>query len=263
MDLTKFANKRARISKSEQGEPRSQSHRRPAHAQRVIPAAASTSKAGASKAEQQPTENWDASKRDWTKHLQNGAHGRMRLLFVGHNPSQKSWELTAPYAHPSNYFWKIMRVANFAPVEMCEASLFSEFPARFRIGFADLFVTMGSVASNVSAPRGQKWQTSEFCPRVADACGGLAPNVVALVSKAVAQKLLRGWKGDFGPVGTGEEWGLTGLESSEIWVVPSTSGRAVISWEDRLEPFQRLSEYVASEFSKTEADDGVNEGEGS
>lgn len=146
----------------------------------------------------------------------------------------------APYAHPSNSFWKLLRDAEIAPAEMCAAKEYARYPKECGIAFADLFVTSGSLASAVNAPVG--WGAEQFCARIARESGGLAPHVVACVSKGVAKKLLKGWDGEFGAVGDGVKWKLNGLQKSQVWVLPSTSGRAGMKWEQRVAPFKLLAE---------------------
>ncbi len=193
-----------------------------------------------------------AELRDWGRHMRNGAHGRMRVLFLGHNPSEKSWDMCAPYAHGSNRFWKLLADSRLAPADMCEPHLHTEFPEKLGLAFADLIVTRGSVAADVKdvvdpnsvAERILRW-------------AGTPPRIVACVSKSVAQKFLPGWKGSFGQVGVGRDWRLKGLEDSAIWVLPSTSGRAGLKWVDRLQPFVDLNDVVKD----WDWPDGVVDGE--
>ncbi len=252
-DLLKFRSTRSRIAKVRPA-PRAVPRRRSSTLRTTTTGTDSSARCRttASADSVSDGENWDPNERDWSKGLCSGAHGRMRILFVGHNPSQRSWETTAPYAHKSNSFWKLLREAGFAPPELCEPHKFTLFPRKCSIGFADLFVTMGSVASDIKEPLDPLWRTKEFCPRIVAASGSLAPNVIACVSKSVAEKLLKGWKGGYGPVGSGAEWNLSGLEDSMIWVLPSSSGRAGMKWSDRLEPFQRLSRFVDETFPRPE-----------
>ncbi|KNC71846.1 hypothetical protein SARC_15610 [Sphaeroforma arctica JP610] len=63
-------------------------------------------------------------------------------------------------------------------------------------------------------------------------------------STIVAKKLLAGWSGGFGPAGVGRDWQLHGLRDVLMWVLPSTSGRAVMTWEQRISPFRELKAYL-------------------
>lgn len=178
---------------------------------------------------------------DWSRHF--GNHNPLRVVFVGHNPSTKSWTTIAPYAHGSNHLWKILQTTGLVPQELCEPRLHTCLPERVGIGFIDLFVSSGSDASRVqpNAEKDMKWRRL-FLERFERATMGKAPMVVCCVSKIVGRKMLGGWKGEFGCVGNGREWQLKGLEKSEIWVMPSTSGRAGMTWEQRVGPFKKLAE---------------------
>lgn len=184
--------------------------------------------------------------RDWSQDL--NVSKPLRVIFIGHNPSTQSWETCAPYAHPSNRFWNLLARAEIAPPQSCKPKLHKTFPTRHGIGFIDLFVTSGSDASQVrpNAHRETEWRV-DFQTRLAHGTCGNPPTVLACVSKIVAKKLQPGWKGAFGPVGTGREWSLQGFEDSEIWVLPSSSGRAPMTWEARLAPYQRLADRLARE----------------
>ena len=48
--------------------------------------------------------------RDWSEHLRQVDEGQ-RVIFVGHNPSVESWKQCIPYAHRSNWFWKVMNLS--------------------------------------------------------------------------------------------------------------------------------------------------------
>lgn len=179
--------------------------------------------------------------RDFAKHL--GSTHPLRVVFVGHNPSAESWARCAPYAHKSNRFWPLLRECGLVPPALCEAYKFAELPAAVGVGFIDLFITSGSDASLVGMPGGASWREL-FFQRLRDGTDGRPPSIICPVSKIVAQKLLVGWRGDYGPAGFGKDWELAGAEDSQVWVLPSTSGRAGLKWEQRLEPFERLNAHI-------------------
>lgn len=185
----------------------------------------------------------DASKRDFSNYL--GPRHPLRVIFVGHNPSDVSWECAAPYAHGSNRFWKLLNESNLAPADLCEPRYFSRLPDEVGIGFIDLFVTSGSDASLVGkgAEKSDEWR-KEFLMRLEKGTKGTPPNILCCLSKIVAKKLLRGWNGAYGFAGQGKDWDLEGADDCEVWVLPSTSGRAGLKWEQRLKPFQELSKKV-------------------
>lgn len=188
-----------------------------------------------------------ACTRDFSNYL--GHRHPLRIIFVGHNPSSKSWEVAAPYAHPTNKFWRLLRDSQLADPALCNAPAFSQLPEAAGIGFIDLFVESGSDAAVIGkhAAKDPVWRR-QFLNRLCNATDGVPPQVLCCVSKVVAKKLLNGWMGDYGPVGVGSDWQLEGCEQSEIWVLPSTSGRAVLSWEQRLAPFKELAEKFRNEL---------------
>lgn len=188
----------------------------------------------------------DAQKRDWSRNLTT--EKPLQLIFIGHNPSDKSWDLCAPYAHVTNRFWPLLKETDLVPPHLCMPSAHAELPRATGIGFVDLFVTGGSDASLVrpDATRVDDWRAA-FLNRVVDGTAGKPPVVLACLSKIVAKKLLKGWNGDFGSAGHGRDWQLAGLEESEVWVLPSTSGRAGMTWEKRLAPFRQLADRLAEE----------------
>lgn len=184
--------------------------------------------------------------RDWTRHLCRTRP--LHAIFIGHNPSDQSWALKQPYAHSTNSFYRLLRDARLAPPQLCDPAHHARLPAEAGLGFADLFVVPGSDASLIQADAAGRdaWRVA-FVKRVVEAVGPNLPAVLCCVSKVVAKKLLVGWQGDFGKVGVGEDWGLDGLERVEVWVLPSSSGRAGMKWEKRLAPFQKLRERLEEE----------------
>lgn len=179
--------------------------------------------------------------RDYARYL--GNEHPLRVIFVGYNPSDKSWEQCAPYSHKSNRFWPLLRQTGLVPEHLSKPEKFAQLPQAVGIGFIDLFVTCGSDASKVGEPGGPSWR-ADFSERLARGTKGIAPSILCPASKIVANKLLTGFKGEYGPAGVGKDWGIAAAESSQIWVMPSTSGRASLSWQQRLEPFQRLADHI-------------------
>ncbi|KAI0566963.1 Uracil-DNA glycosylase-like protein [Gracilaria domingensis] len=182
----------------------------------------------------------DVKKRDFSRYF--GEKHPLRIVFVGHNPSAKSWDEVAPYAHRTNQFWRLLQESQLAPAHLCKPSQHAKLPGCCGIGFIDLFVTSGSDASKIGkrAVRNTEWKQG-FFERLECGTGGTPPRILCCVSKIVARKLLGGWNGEFGHVGSGRDWNLRGAETSEVWILPSTSGRAGLTFQARLEPFQKLA----------------------
>lgn len=184
----------------------------------------------------------DGRSRDFSHFL--GDQHPLRVIFIGHNPSEKSWAEAAPYAHKSNRFWILLKDSGMVDAELAEPRHFTKLPAAVGIGFADLFVTSGSDASKINHEEGASLRR-DVMGRLISGTGGVLPKIICCVSKIVAKKLLDRWSGDYGRAGTGKDWGLEESSTSEIWVLPSTSGRAGLTREQRLKPFQELAQYIA------------------
>lgn len=184
----------------------------------------------------------DGRSRDFSHFL--GDQHPLRVIFIGHNPSEKSWAEAAPYAHKSNRFWVLLKESGMVDAELAEPKHFTRLPAAVGIGFADLFVASGSDASKINHKEGESLRR-DVMSRLMNGTGDVPPKIICCVSKIVAKKLLDGWSGDYGRAGTGKDWGLKEASTSEIWVLPSTSGRAGLTREQRLKPFQELAQYIA------------------
>lgn len=128
--------------------------------------------------------------------------------------------------------------------ELAKPDHFKKLPAAVGIGFADLFVISGSDASKINYGEGVSLQR-ELMGRLIRGTGNVPPMIICCVSKIVAKKLLIGWSGNYGKAGIGMDWGLKEASTSEIWVLPSTSGRAGLTREQRLKPFQELAKYIS------------------
>lgn len=183
----------------------------------------------------------DGSSRDFARYL--GDRHPLRVIFIGHNPSDTSWREAAPYAHKSNRFWRLMEESGLVPKDLAKPDRFTELPSRVGVGFADLFVTSGSDASKVNGGEGDCLR-KDVADRILAGTQGIPPKVICCVSKMVAKKMLAGWNGDYGRSGYGRDWGLDKLEDAIVWVLPSTSGRAGLKWVERLVPFQSLAAFV-------------------
>lgn len=179
--------------------------------------------------------------RDFSRYF--GDQHPLRVIFIGHNPSDVSWKEAAPYAHKSNRFWRLMEESGLVPEKLARPEHFARLPAAVGVGFADLFVTSGSDASKVNEGEGEPLRR-QVMGRILKGTGGVPPKVVCCVSKIVAKKLLAEWSGDYGRAGTGKDWGLDEVQDTIVWVLPSTSGRAGLTWPQRLGPFEKLAEFV-------------------
>jgi TDG/mug DNA glycosylase family protein len=72
----------------------------------------------------------------------------LRLLFVGHNPSQHSWDSGHYYSQPSNRFWKLLIESGIVAgdIETINDDLLVQ---QFRIGFTDVIRVPNSDAASL------------------------------------------------------------------------------------------------------------------
>lgn len=199
-------------------------------------------------------------------HCMHHAELPLRLLIVGHNPSDTAWATGFPYANPSNRFWGLMQRAGLVPPEFA-CSDADAAPALVGLGITDVGCSAGSDANAFKRPQMRAWRGElvtrlrAHCARAAawaGAAGGaddvalaaFAPRVIAFSGK-------RQWSELFEPplknVAHGLRpaaerppgWPHALLAASEVWVLPSSSGRAVMTKEEREGPYQALGQRVA------------------
>lgn len=167
----------------------------------------------------------------------------LRLLFIGHNPSQAAWTTGHYYANPSNRFWSLLRRFGIISEGMSTPPDW-ELPSLAGIGFCDLGRVPGNDSSVFGRDVLREWREDLF-ERLAGHAqrAGAPPQMVAFTGK-------RQWKVLFdphlsrcehGPQPDGlrpERWPLS---TSAVWVLPSSSGRAAMSDEQRSHPYNELS----------------------
>lgn len=61
----------------------------------------------------------------------------LRVIIVGHNPSEKAWELGHYYGNPSNRMWKLLSAAGIVPPNFT-ASNDDDCPITCGVGFTDV-----------------------------------------------------------------------------------------------------------------------------
>jgi len=170
----------------------------------------------------------------------------LRLLLVGHNPSEHSWKSGHYYSQPSNNFWKLIIESGMleANVEGNDDSMLE----KMQIGFTDVVRVPNSSSSTISRSYFRE-QSSLFYKRIkdnAERVGG-APERVAFVGKRQFAML-------FDPPLKSVELGLQDLKppgfpfDSEIWVLSTPSGRSPMKWNDRLNPYKELAQSMQSAF---------------
>jgi TDG/mug DNA glycosylase family protein len=192
----------------------------------------------------------------------------LRLLLIGHNPSTHAWASGYPYSNPSNRFWKLMAAAALVPPGFVARDA-DAAPAALGLGITDVGCVPGSDASAFGRAAMRVWRAELYArlrahlQRAAawagDDCSShddarlaacYAPRVVAFTGK-------RQWKELFEPplanVAAGRQpdalrppsWPLP-PGRCEVWVLPSSSGRAVMTHEEREGPYRELGARVAA-----------------
>ena len=175
----------------------------------------------------------------------------LRLLLIGHNPSEHSWNSGVGYSNPSNRFWPLLREAGILPAdwragEPVEA-LCNNAPGELGIGITDVLCAPGSDAQEFGrvAMRAARDGTDEV-PGLFDRLAahtrraGAPPRLVAFVGKrqygmlfdSPLKKVPSGVQTVLPP-----RWPLD--PSTEVHVLTSPSGRAAVP------PAERLAEYQA------------------
>jgi mismatch-specific thymine-DNA glycosylase len=171
----------------------------------------------------------------------------LRLLFVGHNPSQHSWDSGHYYSQPSNRFWKLLIESGIVAgdIETVNDDLLVQ---QFRIGFTDVIRVPNSDAASLKR-RHFVEQRDFFYKRISSHANRVKahPEHIAFVGKRQFSML-------FEPPLKRVELGLQNLVpphfplDAKIWVLSSPSGRAAMTWKERLEPYLKLSKSMHGAF---------------
>ena len=171
----------------------------------------------------------------------------INILLVGHNPSQASWDSGHYYSNPSNLFWRLMRESELIPehfLGVCDDQMVTELS----FGFTDVIRVPGSDASKINRMDFIE-QRDEFYNRISVHASRIKsyPRVIAFIGKRQFAQL-------FDPPLKSTKFGIQSKVpkslpiESEIWVLPSSSGRAAMKWTDRLKPYQKLSKRMQNAF---------------
>jgi len=182
----------------------------------------------------------------------------LRCLLIGHNPSTHAWASGYPFSNPSNRFYKLLREAGILAqhIRPCDADA---VPALFGLGWTDAGCVPGSDASEYKRAVMLAWRDDLYSrlkahlARIAAWTGhecddeAIAPRVVAFAGK-------RQWASLFQPpLAGGFNHGVQDVRppgwplpaSTEVWVLPSSSGRAVMTAEQRQGPYMELGRRLA------------------
>ena len=172
---------------------------------------------------------------------------RLELLLVGHNPSEAAWQSGHYFSGPNNMFEKL--VVGSGLCMPCEQGIIDDWMlAEYSIGFTDVSRLPNSDSSALKT-RHMRLQSIDFYKRIknhANRVNGY-PRRIGFVGK-------RQYKLLFNPLLKSVNLGLqTQIPDSfpkdvEIWVLSSTSDRAVMSWSERLEPWVELANSMHNAF---------------
>jgi TDG/mug DNA glycosylase family protein len=176
----------------------------------------------------------------------------MHTLLIGHNPSNSTWETGHYFANPTNKFWKLIdesglldSVQHGTNAEIVQIN--DDMMVANGFGFTDFIETPGNDANaikmaDIIANR------DFFIKRIEDYANGINSQLKRLCFVGKKQ-----WKQQFSQSLGKCDHGLQDadlrpshwpkqINNLDIWVLPSPSGRAVISNSERLKPYLMLSE---------------------
>eukprot|EP00644_Phytophthora_capsici_P012516 jgi/Phyca11/112830/e_gw1.23.240.1 len=178
---------------------------------------------------------------------------RLRLLIVGHNPSDHAWKTGYSYSNPTNRMWMLL-TGTLSP-HSWEGILPSTaripeqniLPLVHGVGFTSIGMEPGNDASKYGKRTMEAWRDSFFRRLRRHACDlPHAPILVAFSGKRQFSWLFSP------PLSKIENYGKqTRLPpgwphelraDSEVWVLPSSSGRAAMTTAQRTLPYQQLAE---------------------
>jgi TDG/mug DNA glycosylase family protein len=172
---------------------------------------------------------------------------RLELLLVGHNPSAAAWQSGHYYSGPNNNFEKL--VVESGLCMPCEQGMIDDWMlAKYNIGFTDVSRLPNSDSSALNTQH-MRLQSTDFYKRIiihAKRVNGY-PKRIGFVGK-------RQYKLLFNPPLKSVDLGpQTQIPDSfpndvEIWVLSSTSGRAVMSWSERIAPWVELANSMHNAF---------------
>ncbi|HJM89544.1 MAG TPA: mismatch-specific DNA-glycosylase [Dehalococcoidia bacterium] len=143
------------------------------------------------------------------------------LVFVGINPGEQSARAGHYYDHRGNVFWRSISGSGLAGRELGPADDHL-LPDECAIGFTDVVKRVVTDSTAVTSDE-LRAAAPTFLERIAAA----DPRVVCFTSTRAFESLFPG-------VRRAEHWGRqpVTIADAEVWVMPSTSGRAA-KWHDR------------------------------
>jgi thymine-DNA glycosylase len=173
----------------------------------------------------------------------------LRVLFVGHNPSEAAWKAGHYFANPSNRFWHLLRETKMIPASFtCEDD--STLPHLCGYGFTDLGTGIpGTKSGEFKATVLHSWRASFYQRIKAHAeRSGAPPRIVAFTGKRQFQELLFDYAKKpavaFGMQSVRPKGWPFKPEETQLFVLTSPSGAAAMSNEARMAPYLELAQLV-------------------
>jgi double-stranded uracil-DNA glycosylase len=163
----------------------------------------------------------------------------LNLVFVGINPGEQSARAGHYYAHPGNGFWPALSAS-----PLVDRTLTSEddraLPLAERIGFTDVVKRVVTDSTEVTTEE-IRASAPAFRGRIAYA----SPRAVCFTSTRAFDLL-------FPRIRAANGWGRqpVAIEGAQVWVMPSTSGRAI----RHREHVHRVLRELASELADPATD---------
>ncbi|CAH0516438.1 unnamed protein product [Peronospora belbahrii] len=229
-------------------------------------------------------ERWHGICKDCFEHVQECKHypeHRLRLLIVGHNPSDHAWQTGYSYSNPTNRMWRLL-TGRLSPhswegilpstAEIVEQNI---MPYVLGVGFTSIGLEPGNDASKYGKATMEVWRANFYLRlrrHAAQVCINDHNNATEVALKhgdddnlttcqlahapmfiAFSGKRQFSWL--FSPPLSKIEsygrqtrlppgWPHELRADSEVWVLPSSSGRAAMTTAQRMLPYQQLAESV-------------------
>lgn len=140
------------------------------------------------------------------------------LVFVGINPSSRSARIGHYYGHPGNRFWRALSISGLTceNVTPCDDR---RLPTDYKIGFTDIVKRIATDSNTITTDELRR-SAPAFRKRIAYA----RPHIVCFTNTRAFSLLFPG-------IRQSGEWGSqpVTLDNANVWLMPSTSGRAS-SW---------------------------------
>eukprot|EP00887_Chlorella_sp_A99_P004909 scaffold4.g4909.t1 len=165
-----------------------------------------------------------------------GEGAPLRLIIVGHNPSETAWRQGHYYANSSNHLWRILGETGIAPWPAPAPVDDDRLPAEAGVGFTDVGSGVpGTDSSKFTSADFKVWRTSFFQRLVAHAaraaralgctCGACgAPAIVAFSGKRQFAELFVAPPGGGGGGGRGRGASAAAGASSRAAAAASSDG---------------------------------------